>query len=183
MTEDEMVGRHHWFNGREFKQAPGDDKGQGSLLCCTYPGHKESDMTERLNKILNNNKKLCYKCKTLYIDVRGIKVMKVYLTTGYTICTNHFSQRNTKYFYVLVYLCISSFINLLIHPCIYSFSNYLRSLGGTKMKQTQKFIVSDEKDKCICIHYQAHVPECSSFLKTNAVKLAHLYKTNHINHL
>jgi len=23
MTEDEMVGWHHWFNGHEFKQAPG----------------------------------------------------------------------------------------------------------------------------------------------------------------
>ena len=33
----------------------------------------------------------------MYIDVRGIKVMKVYSTTGCTICTNHFSQRNTKY--------------------------------------------------------------------------------------
>ena len=58
----------------------------------------------------------------------------------------------SDFIYVLVYLYVSSFINLLIHPCIYSFNNYLRSLGDTKMKQIQKFIVSDEKDKCICIH-------------------------------
>ena len=37
MTEDEMVGRHHLLNGHEFKQAPGDAKGQGSLACCS-PG-------------------------------------------------------------------------------------------------------------------------------------------------
>ena len=31
MTEDEMVGWHHWFNGHEFGQAPGDGEGQGTL--------------------------------------------------------------------------------------------------------------------------------------------------------
>ena len=40
MTEDEMVGWHHWFNGHEFKQAPGDGKGQGSLACCSPWGHR-----------------------------------------------------------------------------------------------------------------------------------------------
>ena len=48
-TEDEMVGWHHWLNGYEFKQAPGVGDGQGSLACCSPYGHKESDMTERLN--------------------------------------------------------------------------------------------------------------------------------------
>ena len=27
MTEDEMVGWHHWLNGYEFEQAPGDGEG------------------------------------------------------------------------------------------------------------------------------------------------------------
>ena len=31
MTEDEMVGWHHWLNGHEFKQAPGVGDGQESL--------------------------------------------------------------------------------------------------------------------------------------------------------
>ena len=31
MTEDEMVGWHHWLSGHEFKQTPGDSKGQGRL--------------------------------------------------------------------------------------------------------------------------------------------------------
>ena len=44
-TEDEMVGWHHRLNGQEFEQAPGDGDGQGSLVCCSPWGHKESDRT------------------------------------------------------------------------------------------------------------------------------------------
>ena len=47
-----MVGWHHQLNGHEFEQSPGDSEGQGSLVCCSPWGHKESDMTEQLN----NNK-------------------------------------------------------------------------------------------------------------------------------
>ena len=49
LTEDEMVGWHHWFNGHEFEQAPGVGDEQGSLACCSPWGHKESDTTEWLN--------------------------------------------------------------------------------------------------------------------------------------
>ena len=49
MTEDEMVGWHHQLDGHEFERAPGDGDGQGSLVCCSPWGHKESDMPERLN--------------------------------------------------------------------------------------------------------------------------------------
>ena len=48
MTEDEMVGWHHQLNGHEFEQALGVGGGQGSLVCCSSWGHKESDMTEQL---------------------------------------------------------------------------------------------------------------------------------------
>ena len=48
MTEDEMVGWHHWLNGHEFEQALGVGDGQGSLVCCSPWGHKESDTTEWL---------------------------------------------------------------------------------------------------------------------------------------
>ena len=30
ITGDEIVGLHHWLNGHEFEQAPGDGEGQGS---------------------------------------------------------------------------------------------------------------------------------------------------------
>jgi len=40
MTEDEIVGWHHQLRSCD---------GQGSLVCCSPQGHKESDMTEWLN--------------------------------------------------------------------------------------------------------------------------------------
>ena len=45
MTEDEMVGWLHRLNGHEFKQTPGDNEGQGSMMCCSPRGHKELDTT------------------------------------------------------------------------------------------------------------------------------------------
>ena len=53
MTEDEMVGWHHWLNGHEFEQVPGVSDGQGGLACCSSWGHKELDMTEQLNWIIS----------------------------------------------------------------------------------------------------------------------------------
>ena len=49
MTEDEMVGFHHWLNGQEFELGLGVGDGQGSLACCSPWVHKELDTTERLN--------------------------------------------------------------------------------------------------------------------------------------
>ena len=53
MAEDEMIGWHHQLKGHEFGQILGVGGRQGSLVCCSPWGHKESDMTEHLN---NNNK-------------------------------------------------------------------------------------------------------------------------------
>ena len=51
-----MVGWHHRLNGHEFEQAPGDsEEGQGSLVCCSPWGHKESDTTERLNNVFTKH--------------------------------------------------------------------------------------------------------------------------------
>ena len=47
MTEDEMIGWHHWLDGHEQAQGVGD--GQGSLACCRPWGCKESDMPQQLN--------------------------------------------------------------------------------------------------------------------------------------
>ena len=49
MTEDEIVGGHHRLKGHEFEQVLGFGDRQGSLVCCSPWGHKESDMTEQLN--------------------------------------------------------------------------------------------------------------------------------------
>ena len=42
-TKDKMIGWHHRLNGHEFEQTPGDREGQGSLVCCSPWGRKESD--------------------------------------------------------------------------------------------------------------------------------------------
>ena len=46
MTEDEMVGWHHRHDGYEFEQVTGDGERQGSLVCCSLWGCKQSDTTE-----------------------------------------------------------------------------------------------------------------------------------------
>ena len=57
MTEDEMVGWHHWLNGHESEQALGIGDGQGSLACYSPWSQKESDTGEwQLNWV---------KCKSL----------------------------------------------------------------------------------------------------------------------
>ena len=40
MTNNEMVGWHHQFNGHESEQAAGVGDGQGSLACCNLWGRK-----------------------------------------------------------------------------------------------------------------------------------------------
>ena len=69
MTEDEMVGWHHRLNGHKFEQALGDCEGQGSLECCSPWGHKESDMTERLNNdcIIRFSRELEYIYMHIYV--------------------------------------------------------------------------------------------------------------------
>ena len=45
-TEDEMVGWHHQLDGREFEQSLQVVDRQGSLVCCSPWGRKESYATE-----------------------------------------------------------------------------------------------------------------------------------------
>ena len=51
MTEEEMVGWHHWLNGHEFEQTPRRWLRTGSLACGSPRGCKESDTTEWLNNM------------------------------------------------------------------------------------------------------------------------------------
>ena len=68
MTKNEMVGWHHQLNEHEFEQALGVGDGQGSLVCCSPWGHKESDTTYQLN---NNNKTLTIIVLIQIINVVG----------------------------------------------------------------------------------------------------------------
>ena len=66
MTEDEMVGWHHWLDGHEFEQAPGVGDRQGSLACWSPWGLKELDMTEQLTElIMMGGKETVFEGKTV----------------------------------------------------------------------------------------------------------------------
>ena len=49
MTEDEMVGWHHWLNGHEFEQTPRDGEGREAWCAAVYGVSKSwtqlSDLT------------------------------------------------------------------------------------------------------------------------------------------
>ena len=61
-SEDEMAGRHHQCNEYELGQTPGEDEGQGGLVCSSPCGHEESDTTGWLN---NSNKGCLSQCLLL----------------------------------------------------------------------------------------------------------------------
>ena len=82
--EGEMVAWCHWLNGHESEQTPGDSEGQGSLACCSPWGHKESDMTERLN----NNKKPW----TLTVNMRPLRFTKELVNWSHQASSGSYSS-------------------------------------------------------------------------------------------
>ena len=52
MTEDEMIGWHHWYNEHELGKTAGDTEGQRSLVCVRPWGWEVSDVI----RWVNNNK-------------------------------------------------------------------------------------------------------------------------------
>ena len=58
-TEDEMVGWHHQLSGHKFEQTMEDSEGQGSLVCCSPWGRRESETTEQLNNNNSNRHWIC----------------------------------------------------------------------------------------------------------------------------
>jgi len=49
----QIPGGPYQLKGRESEQTLGDSEGQGSLVCCSPWGHKESDTTERVDNSSN----------------------------------------------------------------------------------------------------------------------------------
>ena len=70
--QDEKVGWYHWLNGHEFEQALRVGDGQGSLVCCSPWGHKESDTTEWLN--WNDGSELCI-CLEIFLSSRFMSIV------------------------------------------------------------------------------------------------------------
>ena len=92
-----MVGWHHLLNGHEFEQDPRDGEGQGSLVCCSPWGRKESDTTEQLNsnKIYKTKNIYTTQCSPLCEEVlRSFTFFHVLL-----LCSFHLFKLNIIYFY------------------------------------------------------------------------------------
>ena len=77
------VGWHNWLHGHGFGWTPGVGDGQGGLVCCDSWGHKESDMTERLNWTEESN---------LYIfstaDIAVFQKMYHHLSWGFPLVSS-----------------------------------------------------------------------------------------------
>ena len=88
-TEDEMIGCHHQLNKHESEQTSADSEGQGSLVCYSSWGHKEStrlNWTEQIRELpwwINDKKSAC-KCRRCGFDlwVRKIPFRKQRQTTA-----------------------------------------------------------------------------------------------------
>ena len=78
MTKDEMVGWHHQLDGHEFELARGDSERQGSLVCCSPWGHKESYMTEGQN---NNNMVSVYDISLAWKQKLSFDQVKLYISS------------------------------------------------------------------------------------------------------
>ena len=77
MTEDEMVGWHHWLNGHGFGWTPGVGDGQGGLVCCSSWGGKESDTTEHLNWTeLNRPGEFIFQCPVFCLFILFMEVSR-----------------------------------------------------------------------------------------------------------
>ena len=86
MTEDETAGWHHQLNGHEFGWTPGVGDGQGSLACCDSWGHKELDMTERLNW---TDDFFCLLIKTWPCKYMNFRLPERFKSVGMELRRNH----------------------------------------------------------------------------------------------
>ena len=110
ITEDEMVGWHHWLNGHGFGWTPGAGDGQGSLACCCSSwGHKESDTTECLNwtELKEELKSLLMKVKQmnekagLKLNIHKTKIKASSLITSWQIDEKKWKQWKISFSWAL----------------------------------------------------------------------------------
>ena len=103
MTENELVGWHHWLNGHEFDQTL-EDEVQGSLVCCCPWGCKELDTTEWLNT--NSSMRWLYIMSlNIYKNYENVLLLNVILVSLFSSC----SGRNQA-------------VGLSVFPTTYTFS-------------------------------------------------------------
>ena len=104
MTEHEMGGWHHHLSEHEFEQTPGDCEGQGSLVCCTPWGSKESYMTEQLN-----SNKSCKHLSKWQASGRGCVKFFLPSTGGQGSEQRHFNSKAEGHTCINTHMILSRF--------------------------------------------------------------------------
>ena len=109
-TEDEMVGWHHRLDEHEFEQALGVGDGQGSLMCCSPWGRKDSDMTERLNwTTFGKTSNLPY--HSLSLSLSQLFLYHLYTIISVTHKNVNIPKEKNNYYWIF---------SLITEVCIYS---------------------------------------------------------------
>ena len=141
-TEVEIVEWHHGLNGHESEQALGDGEGQGSLVCYSPWGQKETDRTEGLNSyyvsinpihliypsflIFPFGNHVCFLCQLVFLFCKWVYLIYFWFhiqMISYNVC---FSLSNfPQYDNILVHTCSCKwhyfilFYGWVISHCIY----------------------------------------------------------------
>ena len=79
MTEDEMVGWHHWFSEHGFWWTPGVVDGQGGLACCGSWGCKETQLSDWTDRRCLRVKSSSWSRRSPSLAVNVISMSSLYL--------------------------------------------------------------------------------------------------------
>ena len=92
-SEDEMTEWHHWCNGLELGQTPGNGEAQGGLARCNPQGHVESDTTRQLsNNIAFVRTSLSESCSVVSNSLRPHGLYSPWNSPGQStgVCSHYF---------------------------------------------------------------------------------------------
>ena len=109
MAEDEMVGWHHQLNEHEFAQALGVGDGQGSLVCWSPWGHKESETIEWLNW----HELRVVKMSTNNLVKHSESILAIIIFYSELVFQKHHSTQNFAPWFDFWCLCVFQFHSIL----------------------------------------------------------------------
>ena len=94
VTEDEMVGWHHWLNGHESEQILGDREGQGSLECCSSWGCRV-----RYDLVIEQQALLCESVTLCFLSSIINRNDSSWPLNPHLVFQNYFSLTHNKYIF------------------------------------------------------------------------------------